>query len=357
MSQPLAHRSGGLLVLQPAFLGDVVLSTALMESWHRQFPEDPVRVLVRKGAEGFFEGHPFVSEVLVWDRRDWKKYVRLLTMARAVRTGAADYVVNLHRFGSMAWVSRWSGATRRTAFQGAPGSRGGRVQAFAHGLGDGHHEIERNHRHIQDAVGEFDLTQEMPKLHPQAEHMAAASAWPSGAVVLAPGSVWATKRWPPHQWTALANAASARWPNVPVILIGGKGDADRLETIAKACSSPPLVCAGELSLLETAALMASAKVAVSNDSAPLHMAGAVRCPVVGVFCSTTPSFGFGALPLAISEGWGCNVELPSKSVELECKPCGVHGLRQCPRGHFRCGENLTVEAVLKGMVGVSSLPS
>ena len=86
--------------------------------------------------------------------------------------------------------------------------------------------------------------------------------------------------------------------------------------------------AGQLSLLGSASLMASASVVVSNDSAPLHMAGAVGAPVVGVFCSTTPALGFGALPGDIAAR-SCR-ECRGAVRELACKPCGLHGKKCCP---------------------------
>ena len=111
---------GGLLLLQPAFLGDVVLSTAVLESWHAARPDDPISVLVRKEAAGLFEEHPFVQQVHVWDRRGWAKYPRLLALSSACRKQGPDRVVNLHRFGSMAWLAGRVGATDTAVFEGTP---------------------------------------------------------------------------------------------------------------------------------------------------------------------------------------------------------------------------------------------
>ena len=123
---------------------------------------------------------------------------------------------------------------------------------------------------------------------------------------------------------------------------------------ARCRQASPQVCAGALDLLSSAALMAGSNVVVSNDSAPLHMAGAVGCPVVGVFCSTTPSLGFGVLPGDRETGRGEDVEVPAG--RLDCKPCGLHGHRRCPKGHFRCGVDLSVEQVMAAVGRVSSLP-
>ena len=173
-------------------------------------------------------------------------------------------------------------------------------------------------------------------------------------MVLAPASVWATKRWPVEQWSRLADAMADRWPDLPAVLLGGTSDRPLLEAVRSHCTkADPLVCAGDLSLLSSAALMARATSVVSNDSAPLHMAGAVGCPVVGVFCSTTPSLGFGVLPDDRESGRGENVEVSVE--ELDCKPCGVHGQRRCPEGHFRCGTSLSVTKVMNAVQRVADL--
>lgn len=57
------------LVIQTAFIGDVVLATSLLESLHNQYPNDIIDVLVRKGNEGLLEHHPFVRKVLIWDKK------------------------------------------------------------------------------------------------------------------------------------------------------------------------------------------------------------------------------------------------------------------------------------------------
>ena len=352
MSKAGGHPPGGLLLLQPAFLGDVVLSTALLESWHRTHPGEPVRVWVRRGAEGFFEEHPFVTEVFVWDRSGVGKYRRMFALAQRARRCKPDVVVNLHRFASMSLVASIVGAPSNSAFEGVSGW-GRRVICHPHGIGDGRHETERNHAHIAAWVGAFRPDLDRPRLHPSGRHQAAASIHAQGSVVLAPSSIWATKRWPEKHWSELVNVLHDQGEQV--LLLGGPLDEALLHNIANGARKSPVVVAGQLDLLGSAALMSKAKALVSNDSAPLHMAGAVGTPVVGVFCSTTSRFGFGALPGDLGSGKGKNVELGE--AELACKPCGLHGRGRCPLDHFQCGHNVGVEAVRAALTEVSSLPA
>jgi ADP-heptose:LPS heptosyltransferase len=92
--------------------------------------------------------------------------------------------------------------------------------------------------------------------------------------------------------------------------------------------------AGKLTLLETASLIRDAKRTFVNDSGPLHIASAMNAPVTAYFCSTSPAFGFGPL----SE----DRQIIESEVKLPCKPCGIHGYRTCPKGHFNCGIQINV---------------
>jgi len=75
-----------------------------------------------------------------------------------------------------------------------------------------------------------------------------------------------------------------------------------------------------------------------NDSAPMHFASAVNAPVTAVYCSTIPGFGFG--PLSDKK-----FILETKQL-LDCRPCGLHGYKACPRGHFHCAWHIADEQLL-----------
>lgn len=151
-------------------------------------------------------------------------------------------------------------------------------------------------------------------------------------VALAPGSQWATKQWGWVNFAELVNRLHARgdW----VALVGGKADRDRCEELA--AGKRALNFAGLLDLQETLALMDYCKLLVTNDSGPMHLAGARQTDVIAIFGSTTRALGF--WPLA-----------PKFSVlevdDLECRPCAPHGRDACPKGHFRCMHLVSVNRV------------
>jgi heptosyltransferase-2 len=96
--------------------------------------------------------------------------------------------------------------------------------------------------------------------------------------------------------------------------------------------------AGELNLLEAAALIKGARLNYVNDSAPMHLASATGAPVAAIYCSTTPAFGYGPLS---------DTQFVVETLEhLPCKPCGLHGKKVCPLGHFNCGHSITTAQLL-----------
>ena len=96
---------------------------------------------------------------------------------------------------------------------------------------------------------------------------------------------------------------------------------------------------GDLSYLQSAALMSRAVMNYVNDSAPLHFASAMNAPVTAVYCSTIPEFGFG--PVSDVQNI---VEVEEK---LSCRPCGLHGYSSCPLGHFKCAMDIQEGQLLK----------
>jgi heptosyltransferase-2 len=95
---------------------------------------------------------------------------------------------------------------------------------------------------------------------------------------------------------------------------------------------------GKLSLLASAELIARAKLLVTNDSSPQHLASAMSTPTITIFGPTVPAFGFGPLaPRSLTAG----------VTDLACRPCHHHGPPVCPLSHWKCMKDLSVEQVEK----------
>ena len=322
-----------ILVIQTAFLGDVVLATSLIEKLIKFYPDSELHFLLRAGNEHILKGHPHLKKLWVWNKK--KKYTSLLKIVKALRNERYDVIINLHRFFSSGSFTVFAGAKETRGFRKNPLSPFF-DKKFDHQISPDSegHEIERNHQLIQDLT---DSTPMRPVLYPsEVDYSSVQKFKHNEYFTIAPASVWYTKQWPKTKWIELIYRLDR---TLNIYLLGAPGDKELCDTILKACSGTNIInLAGELGPLASVALMENAKMNFVNDSAPLHFASSVNAPVRAVFCSTIKNFGFGPLS---DDSAVVEVEQP-----LACRPCGLHGHRSCPQGHFKCAMDISVNKLL-----------
>jgi lipopolysaccharide heptosyltransferase II len=332
---PLTADGSRCLVIQTAFLGDVVLTTPLLSLLAAR--HGPVDVLTTPAAASLLEGHPAVRTVLRYDKhgtqRGWRGFRQL---AASLRGRHYQRVYLPHRSFRSAALALWSGAKERIGFAGTLAAATYSTRLTRPRTG---HEVER-----LLALAGADQDESPPvRLGLTAADYAAADAWLAshgvapGFLALAPGSVWGTKRWPYY-------AELAAGLGRPAVIIGSQDDAALAHSIVAGCGHA-VSAAGRLSLRESAALIHRAAVLVTNDSAPLHLATAVGTPVVALFGPTVPEFGFGPRRRG---------DLALGLEDLRCRPCSIHGPATCPLGHHRCMKELSVDRVLQAIAGITS---
>ena len=154
---------------------------------------------------------------------------------------------------------------------------------------------------------------------------------------MTPSSVWFTKKYPVEKWIELSDRFD---PSIRIYLLGGKDNVAECEMLLSKTSNKNVeILAGKLNFLGSAALMKSARMNYTNDSAPLHFASAMNAPVTAIFCSTIPAFGY--TPLS-------DISFIIETREyLQCRPCGIHGRKACPLGHFKCAFGIQTEQLLE----------
>lgn len=328
---------GGTLVIQTAFLGDVVLTTPLLAALAQQ--HGPVDVVTTGAAAPLLETHPAVATVFRYDKRGedrgWSGFRRLAAQLRERRYQRAYLPHQSWRSAALALAA---GIRQRTGFaQSTPAiTYTTRIPRPRTG-----HEVER----LLALAGSSVQTVPAVGLRLTPDDDAAADEWlrrrslAPGFVALAPGAIWGTKRWP---WYGQLAAALEG----PVVVVGSEEDSALADEVAAAAPHRVHSAAGALSLRGSAALLRRAAVLVTNDSAPLHLATAMGTPVVAIFGPTVPKFGFG--PRGPRD----------RVVELEglgCRPCSAHGPQVCPLGHHHCMQQLSVEKVQAAVSAILGL--
>jgi len=329
------------LVIQTAFIGDVVLATGIIEKLHTFFPDSKIDFLLRKGNEGLLASHPYLHEVLVWDKKEGK-LKDLKRLLHLIRHRKYDKVINVQRFAATGILTAFSQAAEKIGFDKNPLSHlfTTRVKHVISSSKQPKHEIERNN----DLIAHFtDATVFKPRLYPSQHDAEMVYTYKSSPYIcIAPSSVWFTKQYPAGKWNRFIQQLPAGYT---VYLLGAPSDKVLCDGIVAACTGQAVrnLC-GQLSFLQSAALMKDAAMNYVNDSAPMHFASSVNAPVTAVYCSTLPSFGFGPVSDA---SFIVETEEP-----LVCRPCGLHGRKACPLGHFKCANTIKEEQLLKTLSNV-----
>jgi lipopolysaccharide heptosyltransferase II len=324
------------LVLQTSFLGDTVLTTPLIAHLARS---DVVDVIAIPASAALLKNHPHVREVLVYDKRGADRgvsgFLRIARMLRARNYSTVYLCQGSVRSGALVWAAR---IPERVGFSTSAGRRFYTVRIPYYE--NVHHAARLLSLGTRDADSAPSRQALRPRLYPGEDernavdtvlHEAGGLAPGEKFVALAPGSVWATKRWPYYAELARELSREAR-----LVIVGAAADTPLARAIVEAAPGRTTDVTGRLSLLASAELIGRASAIVTNDSAPLHLASAMGTPTIAVFGPTVPEFGFGPLaPQADVVG----------HTSLACRPCDRHGPQRCPLGHWRCMREITAGAV------------
>lgn len=327
-----------ILVVQTAYIGDVILATSMAQTIASLNPKAKIDFLVRNGNQDLLQNNPLISDIIVWNKK--QKFKSLWQTLRTIRKEKYDAVINIQRFMNSGLLTGLSGAKTKIGFVQNPASFlfTHKIQhKIPHELKDGghFHEVQRNAQLLSPLFPSlYPEDAKRPKLYFNQDIEEKVAPYKNEAyAVLAPTSVWFTKQWPAQRWKELSETLSK---NLRLYFIGAPSDRKAIEEIIKGLPNCDNL-AGQLSLLESACLMREAKRVFVNDSAPLHLASSVNAKTTAIFCSTVESFGY--TPLSDDS------EVISVGNSLECRPCGLHGKKECPLGHFKCGFDIGAERV------------
>ncbi len=337
-----ASETHSIVVIQTAFLGDAVLTRPLLDALHARFPQSRLSVVCTPEIEEVFRNHPAQPELIIFDKHGREKsWAARFRFAQALRQRHFDLAVIPHRSLTSAWMAWWADISRRVGFSR---SQGRWLMTDVVPFRWGQHDVDRNLVLMSVLGGQPSETVLSMQPEPSALADVQRRLREAGVSEQTPllginaGSVWATKRWLPEGFAAVADRAARELGLMPVF-IGGKKDQPIVEAIVSQMHEKAMNWAGSTSLKELIALISRCRVFLTNDSGPMHIAVACQIPTVAIFGPTTRELGF--FP------YGSGHRVVEK--DLSCRPCGLHGHERCPLGHFQCMRTITADEVFEAV--------
>jgi heptosyltransferase-2 len=333
-----------ILVVAPSWIGDTVLAQPLLRLLHDK--HDPVHVDVLAPAWTFpvvrrmpevrrAIASPFEhGELQFRERRD---------LGRELKSERYDRAIVLPNTLKSAFVPLFARVPRRTGYRGE--MRWGVLNDLRNLDEAALPEMAQRYAALALEAGEA-LPAPLPRprlLVEDSQRGATLATLGLGgaqrAVALCPGAEYGpAKRWPPSYFAelarALAKAGDAVW------LIGSAKDAEIAEDIVRLSGGECVNLCGKTTLDQAIELLASVRLAVTNDSGLMHVAAAVGTPLIAIYGSSTPVF-----TPPMSE------RATIAKLDIECSPCFE---RTCPLGHFNCMMQLKPERVLEHALRASA---
>ncbi len=288
-----------ILIIKPSALGDIVLALPALSALKRSFPEARITWFVRPEFAPLLEGHPYISDIILFDRRRLSKwwcspgsFNELRSLIKQLRAGKFDLVFDfqgLFRTGYFSWVT---GCKRRFG-----NTQGGEL---AHLFYTDKISQDASSIHLVDyylkmvaAAGaeqreaEFKLPQDAGAAE-QIDKLLKSQGVNGGYVVLVPGAAQPNKRWPIERFAELAGKIGERF-GLSIVATGSQGEREYIEAIQTGGSIRVINLAGKTTVRELILLMKNASLVVSNDTGPGHIAAAMGVPIVMIFGPTNPA--------------------------------------------------------------------
>ncbi len=325
-----------VLVIKPSALGDIVHGLPFLDALKGGFPQARVHWVAARGLHDILVGHPLIERLWVFDKERWKAASRLRETAgemmrffSEMHREAFDLVVDLQGLFRSGFMALATGAPIRVGFREA---REGSRFFYTHQV-EGGREIHAIDRYMK--VAEFlgcggkggprrfpfpPLPEDTPVMHglPQ-----------EGYAVIAPAAGGRLKVWPAERFGAVA----ARLP-MPSVVVAGKADAHLAWQVVRASAGKAVSLAGKTGLRELAAIIRGARLMVSPDTGPMHIAAAFHVPAVALFGPTNPvrTGPYGKIHTIVR-------------ADSPCSPC--YKRKHC--GAWKCMEAISVEMVLEAI--------
>jgi len=331
----ILNRQEKILIIQTAFIGDAVLTLPMIQQLKKSNPDKLIDVVAAPRSREIFENSDAVNKVIIYDKHGKdKSVISLFRLARQLKAEKYSVIYAPHRSFRTALLVFLTEVRQTYGFSNSSFSY---VYKYLIPYDPSSHEVKRNlvlagieladeeWRILPEIKGNRSIEEKISNFLPGSQRYAA----------VAPGSVWYTKRYPAEYFKEIIRFLISS--GFTVIITGGSSDQKYCDEIAQDFPEGRIInTAGEFSIRESIEILKHCDLLVSNDSAPTHFGMCARIPVVTIYCSTIPEFGF--YPYYEKS------EIINYT-HLKCKPCGIHGHQACPLGTFDCAHKIDINNI------------
>ncbi|MDR3611833.1 MAG: glycosyltransferase family 9 protein [Ignavibacteriaceae bacterium] len=328
----LKNPGNKILVVQTAFLGDAILTLPMIQKLKEQDNNSTIDVVCIPASKEIFQLSAYVNEIIVIDKKGRDKFLfSFLKFAKEIRARKYDKIYSPHRSFRTSLLIIQSGVKETYGFSNSSLAH---VYKYLVEYESNHHEVQRN----LDLIG-YDYSENNWKILPEIKSTEISETKvneflkrnkvSANIAAIAPGSIWNTKRYPLEYYEEIMKYLFSL--GLTVIIIGGNEEKEVGKSLELKYKGNIISAAGNLSITDSITLLKKSQILISNDSAPTHLGICADIPVLTIYCSTVPDFGF--YPYNMKSRW-------LSYSDLDCKPCGIHGFIECPLKHFQCGYKL-----------------
>jgi heptosyltransferase-2 len=317
-----------ILIIRLSSLGDVLLSTPFIRQVRLSFPQAKIDYLAKEAFKDLLEENPHLNDLILFSLEDKSK--NLFTIREHLKQQKYDYIFDLHNNLRSNYLCRglkanYIGRIKKDKFKQV---------ALVH--------LKKNYYKKPISIPERYLAVGTP-VNVRDDQYGLELYWSEKArrnlektlsvhkitidgkyLCIAPGASFFTKRWPLEYYEKLLDYLTEAY-SYKVVILGGSEEIEIGKYLNR--NNRVIDLCGKLTLIQNAMVMSKSKALISNDSGLMHMATAVKIPVLAIFGPSVKELGF--FPYRSSH-------IVIEKDSISCRPCSHIGRQNCPKKHFKC---------------------
>ena len=338
-----------ILIVKLSAIGDVVHMLPVLESIHRCYPDADIDWVVERDAANLIESHPLLRKVIISDRKHWQKTLfnfatftktikEITSFVRTIRSEKYDVILDMQGLMKSGIITGLARGGRKLGLGESREGAGFFLTEKPTSINFNDHAIDRYMSifkllecHSVSYEGRVPVTEEDQNYILKMFSELNLGSRP--IVAINPMAKWQSKLWYSERFITVADRLISEF-NCDVVFTGGKEDKLYVDKIINGMTHQAINIAGRISLRKLAFLYTKINILITTDTGPMHIAAAMKCPVIALFGPTAPwrtgPYGAGHISLRS---------------EIHCSPCYK---RTCDS--MLCMSDITAEKVIEAVI-------